>query len=135
MGQSRDDFVEKLYRDRQSVLTKTAQRLVTALQINTNLPTAGRYIYRSDNFAASSSLFIGRQLFRTDKFFLTRQIQKTNLRSMSFSFNKRFRFVGQQRMTKKASRAGEFHPHPLTEPYVKLSLHTALPDEYYYSRL
>ncbi len=25
-----------------------------------------------------------------------------------------------------SSRAGEFHPHPLTEPYLKLSPHTAL---------
>ena len=28
----------------------------------------------------------------------------------------------------RASRAGEFHPHPLTEPYVNLSIHTALPE-------
>jgi len=25
-----------------------------------------------------------------------------------------------------SSRQGEFHPKPLTEPYVKISLHTAL---------
>jgi len=32
MGQFRADFVEKLYQNRQSVLTKTAQRWVTAVK-------------------------------------------------------------------------------------------------------
>ena len=31
---------------------------------------------------------------------------------------------------KQSSRPGEFHPQPLTEPYVKVSRHTALPDRF-----
>ena len=31
----------------------------------------------------------------------------------------------------RSSRQGEFHPKPLTEPYLKLSLHTALVTQSY----
>ena len=31
-------------------------------------------------------------------------------------------------MIKWSSRQGEFHPKPLTEPYLTVSRHTALPD-------
>jgi len=36
-----------------------------------------------------------------------------------------FRETGKHRVPQKPSRPGEFHPEPLTEPYVNLSIHTA----------
>ena len=127
MGQSRADFVEKLYRDRQSVLTKDSST------VGDSVTNKYKYILSADNFAtllrcasadnnfirgqpsnkinqrdscvcadhfsrktvshglsSTKNKNIGRQLYRTDKVFLTRQIKKINSHSTVSPLTNRF---------------------------------------------